>query len=76
MTWPITSTRWKAAYEAGMASALGAYKNGEPVFFYTWAPNWTIFKFKPGEDVMWINVPKITPRIPERGGGSDDGVRH
>jgi glycine betaine/proline transport system substrate-binding protein len=51
----------KAAYEAGMASALGAYKSGEPIFFYTWAPNWTIFKLKPGEDVMWINVPKIAP---------------
>nr|WP_321258444.1 glycine betaine/L-proline ABC transporter substrate-binding protein ProX [uncultured Pseudodesulfovibrio sp.] len=47
----------KAAYEAGMASALGAYKAGKPVFFYTWTPNWTVFKFKPGKDVMWINVP-------------------
>jgi glycine betaine/proline transport system substrate-binding protein len=52
----------KAAYEAGMASALGAYKSGEPIFFYTWAPNWTIFKLKPGKDVMWINVPKIVPK--------------
>jgi glycine betaine/proline transport system substrate-binding protein len=52
----------KASYEAGMASALGRYKSGEPVFFYTWAPNWTIFKLKPGEDVMWINVPKIIPK--------------
>ena len=52
----------KAAYEAGMASALAEYKDGEPIFFYTWAPNWTIFKLKPGSDVMWINVPKIIPR--------------
>jgi glycine betaine/proline transport system substrate-binding protein len=52
----------KASYEAGMASALGAYKSGEPIFFYTWAPNWTIFKLKPGKDVMWINVPKIMPK--------------
>jgi len=51
----------KASYEAGMASAIGAYKSGEPIFFYTWAPNWTIFKLKPGEDVMWINVPEIKP---------------
>jgi len=47
----------KAAYEAGMASALGAYKSGKPVFFYTWTPNWTVYKFVPGKDVMWINVP-------------------
>ena len=52
----------KAAYEAGMASAIGAYKSGEPIFFYTWTPNWTIFKLKPGEDVMWINVPEIIPK--------------
>jgi glycine betaine/proline transport system substrate-binding protein len=52
----------KASYEAGMASALGAYKSGEPIFFYTWAPNWTIFKLKPGKDVMWINVPEIMPK--------------
>jgi glycine betaine/proline transport system substrate-binding protein len=51
----------KASYEAGMASALGAYKSGKPVFFYTWTPNWTVFKFKPGKDVMWINVPEINP---------------
>ena len=52
----------KASYEAGMADALGAFKSGEPIFFYTWAPNWTIFKLKPGKDVMWINVPKIMPK--------------
>lgn len=51
----------KASYEAGMAAALGAYKSGKPVFFYTWTPNWTVFKFKPGQDVMWINVPGIKP---------------
>jgi glycine betaine/proline transport system substrate-binding protein len=51
----------KASYEAGMASALARYKSGEPIFFYTWSPNWTIFKLKPGEDVMWINVPEIIP---------------
>ncbi|SOB58898.1 Glycine/betaine ABC transporter [Pseudodesulfovibrio profundus] len=48
----------KASYEAGMASALGAYKSGKPAFFYTWTPNWTVYKLKPGKDVMWINVPE------------------
>ena len=51
-----------AAYEAGMAAALGSFKSGDPIFFYTWAPNWTIFKLKPGKDVMWINVPEINPK--------------
>lgn len=51
----------KAAYSASMADALARYDSGKPAFFYTWAPNWTIFKFKPGEDVVWINVPEIKP---------------
>ncbi len=57
----------KASYEAGMAAALGSYKNGEPVFFYTWTPNWTVYKFMPGEDVMWINVPEIIPSDAQKG---------
>ncbi len=51
----------KAAYSASMADALARYKSGQPAFFYTWAPNWTIFKFKPGQDVLWMNVPEIKP---------------
>ncbi len=58
----------KASYEAGMASALAEYKAGEPIFFYTWAPNWTIFRLKPGEDVMWINVPEILPKESQMAG--------
>ncbi len=57
----------KASYEAGMASALGNYKDDKPVFFYTWTPNWTVYKFKPGEDVMWINVPEIKPSDAQKG---------
>jgi len=51
----------KAGYSASMADALGRYNSGQPVFFYTWAPNWTIFKLKPGKDVVWINVPEVKP---------------
>ncbi len=50
-----------AGYTASIADALARYKSGRPVLFYTWAPNWTIFKMKPGTDVMWINVPEIRP---------------
>lgn len=58
----------KASYEAAMASTLAEYKSGEPVFFYTWAPNWTIFKLRPGEDVMWINVPETMPKDSQMAG--------
>ncbi len=58
----------KAAYEASMAAAVAEYKSGEPIFFYTWAPNWTISKLKPGKDVVWINVPKIMPKESQMAG--------
>ena len=51
----------KAGYSASMADTMARYNAGEPIFFYTWAPNWTIGKLKPGKDVMWINVPEIKP---------------
>ncbi|MFO7762015.1 MAG: glycine betaine/L-proline ABC transporter substrate-binding protein ProX [Thermodesulfobacteriota bacterium] len=56
-----------ATYAAGMAQAIANYKNNKPVFFFTWAPNWTIAKLKPGKDVMWINVPEIIPSDNQKG---------
>ena len=58
----------KASYSASMAEAVARYQSGEPVFFYTWAPNWTTFRFKPGKDVMWINVPYIDPLDSQKAG--------
>lgn len=58
----------KASYSASMADTLGRYQAGDPVFFYTWAPNWTIGKLKPGKDVMWINVPEIAPSEGQKAG--------
>jgi glycine betaine/proline transport system substrate-binding protein len=57
----------KASYAASMADAVARYGAGEPVFFYTWTPNWTVFKFLPGKDVMWINVPEIIPSEGQKG---------
>ncbi len=47
----------KAAYAASMADALARYKQGKPIFFYTWTPNWTVAFLKPGIDVVWLEVP-------------------
>ncbi|MEM7797682.1 MAG: glycine betaine/L-proline ABC transporter substrate-binding protein ProX [Chloroflexota bacterium] len=40
-----------------MLNVLDRYRTGDPVFFYTWTPNWTIGELVPGEDVVWISVP-------------------
>jgi glycine betaine/proline transport system substrate-binding protein len=53
----------KASYSASMADAIARYEAGEPILFYTWTPNWTVGLLKPGEDVVWIEVP--FPSLPE-----------
>lgn len=64
----------KASYSASMADAVARYKSGEPVFFYTWTPNWTVNRFQPGKDVLWINVPKIIPSEAQK--GYEDAMIH
>jgi glycine betaine/proline transport system substrate-binding protein len=55
----------KANFTATIADTLASFQAGEPVFFYNWAPNWTLFKMKPGKDVMWVNVPwNVTFNVP------------
>ena len=53
----------KAGYAASMADAVGRYQNGEPIFFYTWTPNWTVGILKPGEDVVWLQMEQTS--LPE-----------
>jgi glycine betaine/proline transport system substrate-binding protein len=51
----------QASYNAMFADVLGNFKTGNGVLYYTWAPNWSVYKLKPGKDVVWINVPEIKP---------------
>jgi glycine betaine/proline transport system substrate-binding protein len=53
----------KASYAASMADAISRYQQGEPIFFNTWTPNWTVGILKPGVDVVWLEVPE--PNLPE-----------
>ncbi len=57
----------KAGYSASMGDAIARYNEGDPIFFYTWTPNWTVYKLKPGKDVVWINVPEIVPMEGQKG---------
>ena len=50
-----------ASYNAMFADVTARFQAGEPVLYYTWTPNFTVSKLKPGEDVEWINVPEIVP---------------
>jgi glycine betaine/proline transport system substrate-binding protein len=46
-----------------MADAVGRFENGEPIFFYTWTPNWTVGILPPGEDVVWLQMENVS--LPE-----------
>ncbi|WP_051609300.1 glycine betaine/L-proline ABC transporter substrate-binding protein ProX [Fodinicurvata fenggangensis] len=46
----------KASYNASMADAISRYNSDEPIFFFTWTPNWTVGVLEPGVDVVWLEV--------------------
>lgn len=50
-------------YSPLLAETIERYNRGQPVFFYTWTPNWVIGKLIPGKDVIWLQVP--FPSLPE-----------
>ncbi|MDF1587380.1 glycine betaine/L-proline ABC transporter substrate-binding protein ProX [Marinimicrococcus flavescens] len=56
-------TPLRATYAAAMAQALGRFRDGDPILFYTWTPNWTVGALKPGLDVIWLEVPEAS--LPE-----------
>jgi|TARA_B110000211_G_scaffold233977_1_gene301883 glycine betaine/proline transport system substrate-binding protein len=47
----------RAKYEPLMGEVFARYAQGEPVFYYTWAPSFVTEKLKPGEDVVWLPIP-------------------
>ena len=49
----------KAAYNAAIADAFARYKEGKPIFFYTWVPNWTVGVLKPGKDLVWLETKSV-----------------
>lgn len=51
----------KPGYSAMFADRSTRYSKGQPVFYYTWTPNYTVLDLVPGEDVVWINTPYVHP---------------
>jgi glycine betaine/proline transport system substrate-binding protein len=44
-------------YAAMISDTIARYKEGKPVFYYTWTPYWVSGKLVPGRDVVWLQVP-------------------
>lgn len=44
-------------YDLLMGEVLARYKRGQPVLYYTWSPYWTMTELRPGEEVVWLQIP-------------------
>ncbi len=50
-------THEQGSYTALMADTMARYKQGKPIFYYTWTPFWISNVLKPGKDVVFLEVP-------------------
>ncbi|NNA91685.1 glycine betaine/L-proline ABC transporter substrate-binding protein ProX [Pseudomonas gessardii] len=48
----------QGSYFALMADTITRFKEGKPVFYYTWIPQWVAGVMVEGRDVVWLQVPK------------------
>lgn len=52
-----TVTHNMGSYPAMMADTIARYREGKPIFYYTWTPYWVSAVLIPGKDVVWLQVP-------------------
>ncbi|MHB1199206.1 MAG: glycine betaine/L-proline ABC transporter substrate-binding protein ProX [Polaromonas sp.] len=52
-----TVTHQQGSYAALIADTLTRFKDGKPVFYYTWTPYWVSAQLRPGREVVWLEVP-------------------
>ncbi|WP_336333473.1 glycine betaine/L-proline ABC transporter substrate-binding protein ProX [Pseudomonas putida] len=48
----------QGSYFALMADTITRYKEGKPIFYFTWVPQWIASVLVEGKDVVWLEVPK------------------
>ncbi|MER8427899.1 glycine betaine/L-proline ABC transporter substrate-binding protein ProX [Mesorhizobium sp. M1403] len=47
----------QGSYFALVADMITRHEAGQPIFFYTWSPQWVGAVLRPGRDVVQLNVP-------------------
>ena len=52
-----TVTHQQGTYSALIADTITRFRGGKPVLYYTWTPYWVSNELKPGQDVVWLEVP-------------------
>ncbi|WP_420620602.1 glycine betaine/L-proline ABC transporter substrate-binding protein ProX [Candidatus Poriferisocius sp.] len=44
-------------YSPLIAETIDRFRDGQPVLYFTWTPNWTAGELVPGQDVVWLETP-------------------
>jgi glycine betaine/proline transport system substrate-binding protein len=52
-----TVTHTQGSYAALMADTITRFKAGQPILYYTWTPYWVSGELRPGQEVVWLQVP-------------------
>ncbi len=52
-----TVTYTQGNYPALIADTLARFKAGKPVLYYAWTPYWLSNVLRPGQEVVWLQVP-------------------
>lgn len=47
----------RGSYFALMADTIARYQEGQPILYFTWAPQWIAGVLVEGKDVVWLEVP-------------------
>jgi glycine betaine/proline transport system substrate-binding protein len=47
----------QGSYAALMADTIARFKAGQPILYYTWTPYWVSGVLRPGQEVVWLQVP-------------------
>ena len=50
-------THVQGSYAALMADTIARFKAGQPILYYTWTPYWVSGVLRPGQEVVWLQVP-------------------
>ncbi len=52
-----TVSHVQGSYAALMADTIARFKKGQPILYYTWTPYWVSGVLRPGQEVVWLEVP-------------------
>jgi glycine betaine/proline transport system substrate-binding protein len=64
-----TVTHVQGSYSALIADTLARFRRGQPILYYTWTPYWVSGVLRPGQEVVWLQVPRSA--LPGEQAGQD-----